>query len=36
MIRYCDVDWVGDHEDKRSTIGFIFVENNRIRGEIAH
>jgi hypothetical protein len=24
MVRYCDVDWAGDLEDKKSTMGFIF------------
>jgi hypothetical protein len=25
MVEYCDVDWAGDLEDKRSTMGFIFM-----------
>jgi hypothetical protein len=24
-VRYCDVDWVGDLEDRRSTKGFVFM-----------
>jgi hypothetical protein len=24
-VEYCDADWVGDLEDRRSTIGFIFI-----------
>jgi hypothetical protein len=25
MLGYCDVDWGGDLENKRSTIGFVFM-----------
>jgi hypothetical protein len=25
VLGYCDVDWGGDLEDKRSTIGFVFI-----------
>jgi len=25
MVGYCDEDWAGDLEDKRSTIGFVFM-----------
>jgi hypothetical protein len=25
VVGYCDVDWVGDLEDRRSTIGFVFM-----------
>jgi len=25
VLRYCDVDWGGDLEDRRSTIGFVFI-----------
>jgi len=25
LVRYCDADWGGDLEDRRSTIGFVFM-----------
>jgi hypothetical protein len=25
MVGYCDADWVGDLEDRRSTTGFVFM-----------
>jgi hypothetical protein len=25
LVRYCGVDWVSDLEDRRSTIGFVFM-----------
>ncbi len=25
LVGYCDVDWAGDLEDRRSTIGFVFM-----------
>jgi len=25
LVRYCDVDWAGDLEDKRSTTWFVFI-----------
>jgi len=25
MLGYCDADWGGDLEDRRSTIGFVFM-----------
>jgi hypothetical protein len=25
VFGYCDVDWGGDLEDRRSTIGFVFM-----------
>jgi hypothetical protein len=25
VLGYCDVDWGGDLEDRRSTIGFVFM-----------
>jgi hypothetical protein len=28
LVRYCDADWVGDLEDRKSTIGFVFMIGN--------
>jgi len=25
MVGYCDADWVGDLEDRKSTMGFVFM-----------
>jgi len=25
MVTYCDANWAGDLEDRRSTIGFVFM-----------
>jgi len=25
LVKYCDVDWVSDLEDRRSTTGFVFM-----------